>query len=494
MQGIKEKIMEFIEKIKEALCMNEENNLNTHVIDKSIFREYDIRGIYNETLFNEDMYAIGRAFASLMSKEGIKKIAVGFDCRKSSPDFAENFINGLMDSGAEVVFLGVCHTPMIYYAVLKYSFDAGIMITASHNPAEYNGLKIMKGDMPFSGEEIQKLYKTAAAKDFVDGIGREVILNKIFQNYVSDLLSGFDFSYPLKVAWDIGNGSTSFAIRYLTALLPGKHHLVFEEMDGSFPNRSPDPMAPGSLSVLSNTVVNNDFDIGFAFDSDGDRLAVVNRKGELLYSDQVLTVLASEFLRKNPAAQVIGDIKFSDTLFSTIKKCGGIPLIEKAGHSYIKQRMKSTNALLAGEMSGHFFFKDRWFGFDDGIYAALRVLEILEANPQVFDNLPRPFITPEIRIECDDHFKFEIINSIKQRLQSEGIEFIDLDGIRVNKDEGWWLLRASNTQNVLSLRVEAHTLGALKRLKANVISYIEDYIPDVEEIIDVTLERYELNS
>lgn len=482
--------MEIIRKIRKAFLMDEENAKNDHIISENIFKAYDIRGIAQKTLFNEDMYAIGRAFASFMYEKQVKRVCVGYDCRNSSSEFFLHLMNGLIDSGAHVISLGICHTPMMYYAVKKFSFDAGMMITASHNPSEYNGIKIVFGEDPFCGDLIKNLYERVIKKKFVEANGREIVFNKVFQNYISDLMKGFNFSANLKVAWDIGNGATSPTIKYLTSLLPGQHHLVFEEMDGNFPNRSPDPLAENSLSHLSEIVVNNRFDVGVAFDSDGDRLAVVNNKGILLDSDQVLKVLSQRFLKKNPGAQVIGDVKFSDTLFSTIKKFGGIPIIERAGHSYIKNKMKSTGALLAGEMSGHFFFKDRWFGFDDGVYAALRILEILNDDRNAFSELARSFITPEIRIECDDHLKFEIINSIKQRLQKEGIEFIDLDGVRVNREDGWWILRASNTQNALSLRIEAHSKDAMKRLKENIVSYIVDYIPEAKDLIDKILKNY----
>jgi phosphomannomutase len=287
----------------------------------------------------------------------------------------------------------------------------------------------------------------------------------------------------VKVAWDIGNGSTSNAVKAVTAAIPGKHHLLFEEMNGNFPNRLPDPTVAKNIEYLSKFVLYNNFDIGFAFDSDGDRLVVVDCNGHMLFSDQVLEVLAADFLRKNPGAQVIADIKSCNRLFDTIKKHGGIGIMERAGHSFIKKRMKTSGALLAGEMSGHFFFKDRWLGFDDGIYAALRCLEIVGKNKDAFNNLQYGFVTPEIRVICDENRKFGIIDDVKQQLKNENADITETDGVRVTSEEGWWLLRGSNTQNALSLRIEASSEENMQKLKKKIGNYLADDIKNIEEIL-----------
>ncbi|MDR2794535.1 MAG: phosphomannomutase/phosphoglucomutase, partial [Holosporaceae bacterium] len=382
-------------------------------------------------------------------------------------------------SGMEVVSLGVCHTPLVYYAEYKMNFDACIMVTGSHNPPDYNGFKFMLGLDPFCGKDIKILGEMIIGRKFVDGSGREVVMNNIFSSYVKEIISDFQFSNDLKIAWDIGNGATSSAIKAITSMIPGRHHLLFEEMDGNFPNRSPDPTTAKSVEYLTKFVSYNNFDAGFAFDSDGDRLCVVNNAGEMLYNDQLLSVIAKDFLKKNPGAQIIADVKSCNSLFETIKSCGGIGIMEKVGHSFIKARMKSSGALLAGELSGHFYFKDRWFGFDDGVYAALRCLEILSNNKNAFSNLKYGFVTPEIRIECNEKDKFPLVESLKKKLRSKNIFPIEIDGIRVASDLGWWILRASNTQNALSLRIEAYSQENMKKIKADISQYLAEYIPNI---------------
>ncbi len=476
--------MEFVEKIKKIFFSVDEDSKEKHVLNDEILREYDIRGIFNQTLFEEDAYNIGRAYGTFLGRKDLRQICVGWDCRNSSDALAENLIKGLVHSGMKVTSLGVCHTPMMYYAVNKLSLDGGIMVTGSHNAPEYNGFKFMIGTAPFYGEDIKKIGEMIHAEDYVEGNGREIILNSILANYIKDMLSDFEFSDELRVAWDIGNGATSTAIKTITSLIPGKHHLIFEEMDGNFPNRAPDPTVAQNISYLSKFVVYNNFDIGFAFDSDGDRLAVVNNEGKVLFSDQVLEVIAADFLKKNPGAQVISDVKACNRLFESIKKFGGVPIMERVGHSFIKARMKVSGALLAGEMSGHFFFKDRWFGFDDGIYAALRCLEILSQNTGAFTGLEYGHVTPEIRVSCKESEKFKIIEEVKKKLHSQSIEFSDIDGVRVSSDKGWWLLRASNTQNALSLRIESYTVGNMPKIKEEVAYYLSKYNSDISRILE----------
>ena len=475
--------MKFVSKIKNLFFLEKLEEKKDHTLSKEIMREYDIRGIVGENLFMEDALNIGRGFGSILAKKNIKKISVGYDCRLTSEKLATNLTNGLINSGAEVISLGVCHTPLVYYSVNKLNLDAGIMVTGSHNPPQYNGFKFMLGNESFYGDSIKELSEIIDKKDFVDGVGREVVMNNVLGKYISDILSDFNFSDDIKVAWDIGNGAASNTIKAVTTLIPGKHHILFEEMDGTFPNRSPDPIVAENIEYLSKFVSYNGFDIGFAFDSDGDRVAVVNSKGEVLYSDQVLSVLAQNFLKKNPGAQVIADVKSCNRLFDTIRTSGGIGIMERVGHSFIKAKMKSSGALLAGEMSGHFFFKDRWFGFDDGVYAALRCLEILCNDKNAFNDLEYGFVTPEIRITCDESKKFSVIDKIKEKLKREKISIVEIDGVRVSTDIGWWILRASNTQNALSLRIESYSEKGLDTLKKEISNYLKNYIPDIQQFL-----------
>lgn len=480
--------MSFFKSVR-ALFSETDSEEKKHVMDSAILREYDIRGIFEKNLFSEDAYDIGRVFGTHMTRKKLKRVCVGWDCRLSSNNLSSNLIRGLVRSGAEVVSLGVCHTPLMYYTVHKMNMDAGIMITGSHNPPAFNGFKMVLGKEPFYGGDIKLLGKMIHENDFDEGNGREIIMNNIFIKYITELIEGMNFSRDLKVAWDIGNGATSRAIKAITTAIPGSHQLINEEMNGTFPNRPPDPFAEGGTDYLAKFVAYNKFDVGFAFDSDGDRLCVVNSKGEVLFSDQVLEVFAKNFLKQNPAAQVIAAANCCNHLFDTIRSCGGIGLMEKAGHSNIKARMKSTGALLAGEMSGHFFFKDRWYGFDDGIYAALRCLEILSDDRNAFNNLSYGIVTPEIRVPCDDNKKFKIIEAIKKTLQDEGINFEDIDGVRVSSNDGWWLVRASNTQGALSIRIEALSKKNMQKMKQKISSLLCENISNIDEFLDIKHEQ-----
>jgi phosphomannomutase len=463
--------------------MDDEEEEAQHALADEILRDYDIRGIFGENLFADCAYDIGKAFGTILSRQNLRTTCVGRDCRNSSNVLYQNLIKGLTNTGAEVVSLGLCHTPLMYYCVHRLNLDAGIMVTGSHNPPQYNGFKFTLGEDPFCGNSIKNLGEMIKNKDFVEKNGREVVLNSVFSSYVSDILDGFHFTDDVKVAWDIGNGATSNAIKAITKLIPGKHHLLFEEINGDFPNRLPDPTIAENIEYLSKFVFYNGFDIGFGFDSDGDRLAAVDSNGRMLFSDQILEILAMDFLRKNPGAQVIADVKSCNRLFDSIKKSGGIGIMERSGHSFIKIRMKSSRALLAGEMSGHFFFKDRWFGFDDGVYAALRCLEIISRDKNTFNNLERGCVTPEIRIICDESRKFNIINSVRHRLEHENVDLVKIDGVRVTSSQGWWLLRASNTQNALSLRIEASSPEDMLALKEKIRHYLVEDIGNIDEIL-----------
>ncbi len=451
----------------------------------SILRAYDIRGIIGETLSEEDAYFIGKAFAKFLSAEQKNKVVVGYDGRLSSPDLKDSLIRGLIDSGMNVSEIGLCPTPMLYFGVYHLQADAGIMITGSHNPANHNGFKFLLKDRPFYGADIANLGAIAEVGNFVDEAGNVDHVH-IMENYVDHLANDCDIESDselldeldhfledtkqrLKISWDIGNGATGEVVRKLTDKLKAKHFLLFEEIDGNFPNHHPDPTVEANLLDLKKSVLENECDIGVAFDGDGDRIGVVDNQGEVLWGDQLMCLFAKDVLEEYPGATIIADVKASQVLFDEIKKFGGVPLMWKTGHSLIKAKMKETKSPLAGEMSGHIFFADRYFGFDDGIYAAVRIINIIlkegKSLSEIRKSLPKTFSTPEIRIECSEEKKFVIVEEIKKQLRAKNISFNDVDGIRMQNENGWWLLRASNTGAVLVARCEALTEINLDKLK-----------------------------
>jgi phosphomannomutase len=456
-----------------------------HKFHSSILRAYDIRGVIGETLNVEDAYNIGRAFAVFLTAENKSKVVIGYDGRLSSPELKESVIRGLMDSGMTALEIGLCPTPMLYFGVYHLEADAGIMITGSHNPANHNGFKFMLKERPFYGDDILKLGKIAEDGVFADGNGT-VEHVQMMEDYVNHLANDCDIESKsglldeldnfledkekrLKISWDIGNGATGEVVQKLTSKLKAQHFLLFEEIDGNFPNHHPDPTVEANLQDLKNSVLTNDCDIGVAFDGDGDRVGVVDDKGEVLWGDQLMCLFARDVLEDHPGATIIADVKASQVLFDEIKKAGGVPLMWKTGHSLIKAKMKETKSPLAGEMSGHIFFADHYFGFDDGIYAAIRIINIIlkegKSLSEIRKSLPKTFSTPEIRVECSEEAKFEIVERIKTQLRAKNINFNDVDGIRMQNENGWWLLRASNTSAVLVARCEALSQENLDKLK-----------------------------
>jgi phosphomannomutase len=459
----------------------------THKFHPSILRAYDIRGIYNETLFDMDAFFIGRAFGSFLISNGEKIIVVARDCRISSPDLKEKLIAGLIESGLEVIYIGSGPTPMLYFAINELNADAGIMITGSHNPKDHNGFKIALKDRPFYGQDILNLAKIAASGNFVDGNGtltkhdiEEAYINRILSDSIigeseSHLLDEIDQFTPnkkIKIAWDCGNGAAGILIKKLTKRIFADHILLFEEVDGDFPNHHPDPTVAENLGDLKKAVIENGCDLGIAFDGDADRIGVIDNQGEILWPDQLMVFYAQEILNAHKGAKIIADVKASSILFDEIKKFGGHALMWKTGHSLIKAKMKETGALLAGEMSGHIFFADKYFGYDDALYAAIRLINIVysstESLADLRKSLPQTFATAEIRIDCDEEKKFKIIDKIKANLKKEKIKFDDIDGIRATNSKGWWLLRASNTQPALVARCEANDTKHLGELKGQV--------------------------
>jgi phosphomannomutase len=455
----------------------------SHRFDPTILRAYDIRGLVDDTLTEQDALALGKAFATWLNREGRPKtVAIGFDGRLHSPRLAGALSRGLQQVGATVTEIGLCPTPQLYYAVKSLGMEAGVMVTGSHNPPEYNGFKMMLQDRPFYGDDIQELGAIAVKNDLVPSVGSSQTVN-IHDAYVARLQEGATFgAKKLKVAWDAGNGSAGPAMAALTAKLPGTHILLNENVDGTFPAHHPDPTVPKNLAQLMDVVKKEQCDLGIAFDGDGDRIGVIDSSGQILWGDQLLVLYADALLKETPGATVIADVKASQVLFDEIARLGGKPVMWKTGHSLIKAKMAETGALLAGEMSGHLFFKDRYYGFDDALYAAVRLLEVLSQQQDSLatfrDNLPTAVNTPEIRIPCSEERKFEIIEELRGVIANDtagvvGTDVSLVDGLRVRTAQGWWLLRASNTQDVLVARVESANDNDLEALKASLCGYLK---------------------
>jgi phosphomannomutase len=446
-----------------------------HRFDPTILREYDIRGIVGETLHEVDAYALGRAYARILTENGGGSVAVGRDGRLSSPALEAALVDGLVASGISVMRIGLGPTPMLYFAGHTLGVDGALMVTGSHNPGSHNGFKLMLGKGSLYGDDIKRLGQIAAVGDFVIGKGR-VESRSVFDAYVDRLLVDFRGGHRLRVAWDAGNGATGEVMQRLAARLPGEHLLLNEAIDGRFPAHHPDPTEPENLIEIQNLVARSQCDLGIAFDGDGDRIGVVDGEGNILWGDQLLVVLAREVIAAQAGAQIIADVKASQVLFDEIARMGGSPLMWRTGHSLIKSKMAETGAPLAGEMSGHIFYADRYYGYDDALYAAIRLLSILSQSEESLAamrrKLPVVVNTPELRIPCADTRKFTVIDEVKARLKLAGAKVSDIDGVRVSTAEGWWLLRASNTQAVLVARAEAADSAGLERLTAQLAAQL----------------------
>ncbi len=443
---------------------------DSHRFNPSILREYDIRGTVGETLGTADMFAIGRAFGTILIRAGGKSAATGYDGRLSSPELEAALSDGLRAAGVDVKRVGLGPTPMLYFATYHLGTDAGLMVTGSHNPPEFNGVKLMLKGGSFFGADIQKLGVMAAQGDLATGSGSEARID-VMDAYVARLLKDFDGAKPLTVAWDAGNGAAGEALVKMVAGLPGRHILLNEIIDGTFPAHHPDPTVEKNLAQLKDAVTADGCDLGIAFDGDGDRIGVVDGQGRVLWGDQLLAILARDVLAAQPGATIIADVKTSTVFFDEIERLGGKPMMWKTGHSHIKSKMAEIGAPLAGEMSAHIFFKDRYYGYDDALYAAIRLLNVLNGAEaslgDLLDAMPKTVSTPEIRFDCADDRKFDVVEEVRARLATEsGIDVHCMDGVRVQSADGWWLLRASNTQPVLVARCEAVDAAGLTRLKA----------------------------
>lgn len=441
---------------------------SAHKFNSTILREYDIRGVVDDTLTRDDAYAVGRAFGTCVVESGGDQVALGYDGRLTSPDLAQAVLDGLMACGLHVKRINMGPTPMLSFAIRHLDTGSGIMVTGSHNPANYNGFKMTLAGKPFFGDSITRLGAIAAGANYASGTGSVEDID-VREDYVNVLAQEHQPLRMARVAWDPGNGAAGEVLNMLCSRMPGHHHVVNGIVDGTFPGHHPDPTVAENLVDLQNHVAEHDCELGIAFDGDGDRIGVVDGKGRILWADQLMMLFAEDVLRDDPGATIIADVKSSQVLFDEISRLGGIPVMWKTGHSLIKSKMSETGSPLAGEMSGHIFFADRYFGFDDGLYAAVRLLGLLERQgvtlAELRDRIPEVENTPELRFPCPEARKFAVIEEVEARLAEAGADVTAIDGVRVNTEDGWWLLRASNTQDVLVARCEALKSDGLERLK-----------------------------
>ena len=449
----------------------------THNFHPTVLREYDIRGIIGETLGADDARAIGRGFGTMLAEAGGKKVAVGYDGRVSSPMLEHALVEGLNASGMDVVRIGMGPTPMLYYAEASAAdVDGGIQITGSHNPANYNGFKMVFQGRPFFGADIQELGRRGAAGEWADGSGTNEDRD-VLDAYIDRMLAALDgidtaALSGLKVGWDAGNGAAGPALEKLAARLPGEHHLLYTEVDGEFPNHHPDPTVEENLFDLRELVAGKSLDFGVAFDGDGDRIGAIDGEGRVIWGDQLLMVYAEDLLSRRQGATIIADVKASRALFDHVAAHGGQPLMWKTGHSLIKSKMKETGSPLAGEMSGHVFFADEYYGYDDALYAGVRLIaaaaRLGKSVTELRASMPPMINTPEMRFQVDESRKFAAIGEIAERIAASDAVADTTDGVRVTTGDGWWLLRASNTQDVLVARAESESEEGLARLVAQI--------------------------
>jgi len=445
-------------------------------MNPQVFREYDVRGLVGEDLNHDFVHDLGRAIGTYGKEHGVKVMTVGRDCRLSSEEYQRALMEGLRAAGIDVIDIGLCATPMLYYSIRHLKTDGGVMVTGSHNPPEFNGFKVCVGPDTIHGEDIQKLRIIMEAGRYASGSGTLERRN-IAEEYREYLFNHVTVQGGLNVVVDAGNGVGGFfgiplLERFGCAVTP-----LYCDMDGRFPNHFPDPTVEENLTEIIRLVKESKADIGLAFDGDADRIGVITDTGEIVRGDVLLLLFSRAILKENPGATIIGEVKCSQTLYDDIARKGGRGIMWKAGHSLIKGKMKEEGALLAGEMSGHIFFADRYFGYDDAIYASVRLLEILSQTGQKLSDLlsdvPQTFSTPEIRVDCSDDIKFQVVEKVKDRFAVDN-EVIDIDGVRVQFNDGWGLVRASNTQPVLVLRFESKTEEGLTAIRSRVESVLKE--------------------
>lgn len=458
--------------------------MKNHKFHPHILRKYDIRGTIGETLSENDAYYIGLSYSTILLKNEINgRVVIGYDGRISSPSLRKFLIKGINESGISVVDIGLCATPELYFATKHLeNIAGGIMITGSHNPSNQNGFKIVMDGKPFFDLDILKLSDIATSGSFLvntNDINSELLTyQNISKSYINMLVKMHPEIKNLKVIWDPGNGAVGAHLNDLIGSLTGEHKTINIEVDGTFPNHHPNPSDHKNLNQLIETVLDTNSDLGIAFDGDGDRLGVVDSKGHIITGDALLLIMAKDVLSRHPKSKIIADVKTSDIVFQEIKKMGGDPIIWKTGHSFIKTKMKEESAILAGEMSGHIFFSENYYGFDDAIMAAVKLLSILSKDKNAINDALSCFkdvySTPELSIECSESEKFKIIDIIKNHLNTKGISFLDIDGVRVQEKDSWWLIRASNTEAKLILRIESRDKEKLSELLYHIKKLLSD--------------------
>jgi phosphomannomutase / phosphoglucomutase len=445
------------------------------MLKPTIFREYDIRGVADTELLSADVADLGRALGTLLQRKSGRRINIGRDCRLSSPRLHEALLEGLIASGCEVTDIGVVPTPLLYYSAVHLEADGAVMITGSHNPSEFNGFKTVRGSGTIHGEEIQEVRRLIEARDFIAGHGSHRMVD-VIAPYVGEIAGQFEFKHRVKVVADAGNGTAGPVMHQLFKRLNCEVTELFFDMDGRFPNHHPDPTVPANLKHLQEAVRSQKADLGIAFDGDADRIGAIDENGEVIYGDMLLLIYGREILTHKPGATFIGEVKCSQVLYDELTRLGGRPIMYKTGHSLIKAKMKQEHAELAGEMSGHMFFADRYFGYDDALYAACRLIEIVSQSGQPlsaqFAGLPKMVSTPEIRVDCPDETKFQVVERMAAHFRKTH-KVIEIDGVRILFDRGWGLVRASNTQPVLVLRFEAQEEGLLEEYRAEVEGILE---------------------
>jgi phosphomannomutase/phosphoglucomutase len=444
-------------------------------MNPGIFREYDIRGIAGEDITEEEVFSLGRGIGTYLLGRGSRSLTVGRDCRLTSEAYAQRLIAGLSASGCDVTDIGLCPTPVGYFSIRHLESGGNVMVTASHNPKEYNGFKICCGVDSVYGEQIQQIRRIVELGRFEQGEGRVSQLD-ISPHYVRFLLDNVTLAAPMRIAVDAGNGTAGLTALPILRGLGCEVHDLYCDPDGTFPNHEADPTVKKNLTALIALVAEKQLDLGIGFDGDGDRIGVVDDTGEIIYGDRLMIIFAREILSRKPGATFVSEVKCSKAMYDDIESRGGRAVMWKTGHSLIKQKMKEVNAELAGEMSGHMFFADRYFGYDDAVYAACRLLEILSSTGKrisaLLADVPETFSTPEIRVACPDDVKFDVVGKATERFRRR-YPVIDIDGARIVFDDGWGLVRASNTQPALVLRFEALSEERLAEIRHLVESTLE---------------------
>lgn len=450
------------------------------MLNQQIFREYDIRGIVDKDLTDIAVEDIALSFGTYLRNKGLKSVAIGSDCRLSSDRFRQIFSASLVKTGCEVKDVGTVPTPVLYFAIEQLKTDGGVMITGSHNPPEFNGFKLCVGTFSIYGKEIQKIREIIEDEVYIAGNGKYEKYDKIIQDYQNYLVDNLNLERKLKVVVDSGNGTAGPVAPQIFKKLGCDVISLYDDMDGNFPNHHPDPTVVEYIEELISTVKEENADVGIGFDGDSDRIGVVDENGNIIWGDQLLMIFARDVLETNPRSIIISEVKSSKNLYDDIQNHNGTPIMWKTGHSLIKQKMKEEGALLGGEMSGHMFFADRYFGFDDAIYAAGRLLEILSRSDtklsELLADVPKTFNTPEIRIDCPDEIKFDVVEQVKNYFSKKNYDINNIDGMRITFVDGWALVRASNTQPVLVLRFESTSQERLNEIQQMITKKVQEFI------------------